>query len=102
MNLSFVNKYLSFMTHFGGVPVSTGPSPNAQPHRPRFVWLICGLIVLSVLGTNLVLLLTFILYSLVTGALAAQDFLTIAAGGAIAFGGPLWYSLHLQKQGVLR
>lgn len=50
----------------------------------------------------LVLLVVFILYSLVTGALGMQDFLTIAAGGLIVFGVPLWYALRLQAQGTLR
>jgi hypothetical protein len=136
-------------------------NPNEQPRRPAFVWVISGLIVLAVLGTNLYLLLylagiggnpefaasleamtivdyarrlvfgvlelaaaislfllrnlavqlflgllvlfiVFILYSLATGALTPQDFLTTAAGGLIAFGLPLWYSLRLQKGGVLR
>jgi hypothetical protein len=50
----------------------------------------------------LVLFIAFILYSLLSGPLAFQDFLTVAAGGLIVFGVPLWYSLRLDKKGVLR
>jgi hypothetical protein len=134
---------------------------NTSRQRSAFVWIISGLIVLSVLGTNLyvllhlagidinaefasrleamtivdyarrivfgalelaaaislfllrklavhlflgllVLFVTFTLYSLVIGTLAAQDALVIAVGGLIAFGLPLGYSLRLMNKGVLR
>jgi hypothetical protein len=136
------------------------PNTN-QPRRPAFVWVISGLIILSVIGTNLYLLISlagiggnaefasrleamtivdyarrivfgslelaaavslfflrklaaqlflgllvlfvsFILYSLATGRLPPQYFPMTAAGGAIAFGLPLWYSFRLKRRGVLR